>query len=610
VDGGALVENNLTSMPKTLWWRLAAVLCTALALLYVGKVLEARFSPALEPYAAEGDANQVLFQFHRSYDAGTMPAGNLLVDYTEIYTTPPLYRLVLHAMSTFMDPLVAGHVVHLVMWFGGLLAGYLIARRQAGHFAGLAAVVLLAQSMWWFKVIAGGYPRAFGPTLSLWFVWAWLGGRRRLCLALLVLQAGTHPSVMMACGLAYGLATLWRFWKDRQWRPVVEFSIAAVAMLAFGLSQSLLAPEWYGHPITYDEALTHPAFRPDSRIPLVPFPPLFEQALYYSGALFQFTGTSAFPAIASWDNRHHFAVMVLIFAPLVIVAALRRGRLPWPMLLVFVCSFVAYALAREFAFSMHVPTRVLSHVWPVTMAVFLAIAAFEAFRTFLPRHPSVVVVLGLLFAVGPQLALHADGIGTWPLYGSYAGDAPLFTWIKKNTPRGAVFAGSYRSVEPIGLFARRVPYVNWGMAHPFRLGYFAEIERRSVEAYGALWATDLKAVADFGAREKVDYLIVDTRLLDRYDEGKTKVKPFSPIKEKVRPLFDRCHRNDTCALKHIPAGALAFQHRQYRVVDLKKLANLVGETAPAPALPAPPTAVRDAEDDLSSPEPEPGRADQ
>ena len=70
---------------------------------------------------------------------------------------------------------------------------------KTNHFIGLAGAALLARSTYFFRITAGGYARTFGPTLTLFFVAAWLAGKRRLALVILVLQAGIYPSVMMPC---------------------------------------------------------------------------------------------------------------------------------------------------------------------------------------------------------------------------------------------------------------------------------------------------------------------------------------------------------------------------------------------------------------------------
>lgn len=568
-----------------------AVLATVVTLAYVVAIATYRYSPLLQPWTIEGDAKQVIWMFYRYADPGTLPSGNLLFDYSWAYNAPPFYRAIMIPLSTVMDPIRAGHLLQIVLWVAALVAIYVVCRRQVHHYAGLAAVALFAQSPWWHKMAAGGYPRTFGPTLTLIFLAVWLGGHRRAAIGLLVLMAGTHPSPMMGCGLAFGVWTLWNFLKDRQWRPVVELSVAGAVMLALALSQELWTPSWYGPAAWYDEVIDHGAYQRGSRFPFVPHTPLFEGALLYLGALFHHTGHQLFDGLGKWNREHHF---VLLFVPLAVAAVLGAvRRIPFPprLALLFGSAFIAYALSRALAFKLHVPSRPLTHMWPALLAVIVVLVVFMTLKAWLPRRPRLAALLGVLLSVGPVLVIQGDGLGTWPVYGSHVGDAPLFRYLQNKTPKDAVVGGSFRGTDLVGLFGHRIPYVNWTLAHPFRLGYFAEIERRAVRNYEALWASDAATVTRFGQDEGVDYMLVDVRLFDRFDDAGSIVRPFPPITAKIRPFFD-AGRRAGFVLKDA-GDAVVFKHRHWRLVDISKLKNLgttvrPGSSPGAPAADGPP----------------------
>jgi hypothetical protein len=571
-------------------WRWPEIAGLVVVVAYAAAVLYHRFEPAVHPFTAEGDAKQVLPQFYRAYN-GSFPGPDLLVDYSAIYTTPLLYRGLMNVLCRAVDPIVAGHAVHLSLWVAALVLAYRVVagqvRGSVARIAGLTSVVLLAQSMWWFKVGAGGYPRAFGPTMCLAILCAWLEGRRRLCLILLVLQAGTHPSSMMASGIALGVATVVSFLRAREWRPVAEFALASVFVVFFGLSQSLLSPDWYGEPVRAEDVKDAPEFQtPVGRIPLMPFPPKMSTLRRYPGTLFEGVGHVALPELGAWDRRQHH---VLIFGPALlgaIVWSVQRGRrrrggvtdgvddarIPWQPFLLLASGLVAFLLAEELAWKLHVPTRVLSHTWAPLIAVIVPIALFAGLRAVLPRAKRLVAALGVILCLGVPLAGHGDGLGTLFLYSNHGGDAALFRWLKKHTAKDAVFAGNFRAMDNIFLFAQRRVYMNWGMAHPFRRGYWEEVKRRTLLMYQAYYATSLDDVKRFGEDEGVRYFIVDDRRFETFDEGRTIIKPFPPLTAPIRAMFNTC-KASTCVLSNPPPASVVFKHKFWTVIDLKKLSS-------------------------------------
>lgn len=545
---------------------------TLLAIAYVAVVASQRFEKAFDPWRAETDMKQVTFQYYRYYVDGALERGHLMTDYAAVYNAPPFFHAVMAPLSTFIDPKVAASAVNVFLWLGALLALYVAVRVRSNHYVGLAAAVLLAHSAHFFRITAGGYARTFGPTLLVCFIAAWLAGKRRLCLVILVIQAGTYPPVMMPSALAFGVYTLWRFYKDREWRPVVELAVTAVLVLAFAFSQSLLAPDWWGGPLSYEEALKNPAFRGGSRMPFVPHPPLWTWPWRYFDSLFRANGHMLFDWLMRWDKANYHALVVGPFVVAMGIAIARRPKkFPWELVGLFVAAFVSYLLARALAFRLHIPHRPLAHGWPYILAAIIPLAYWLAFSSLLKSRRALATLLAVTFTLAPVGIVLGDGIASAGGYRSYERDKPLYLWLRAHTPLDAVFGGNFQPLDEIPLFAWRIPYVNWKLAHPFRPGYWDEVVRRTKGMYRAFYATEYSQVLDFAEREKVDYLITDRRRFKRLERGDGQL--FPPLRGMVAPMFRECRRKG-CVLENPPPEAVVFTHRNYRVIDLAKLRAL------------------------------------
>jgi hypothetical protein len=552
------------------------VLTTLIVLAYVAAVAWFRFDRAFEPGFIEGDTKQTIWQFYRYNQPGTLPLGHLTTDYAWVYNAPLLYRAIMIPLSMAIDPIVAGNVLHVVLYLGALAALYWTCRTRAGHYAGLVAVAFFVRTPSWHAGGAGGHARTFGATLTLLFIGAWLSGRRRLCLVILVLQAAVYPPPAMACSIAFGVWTLWAFAKDRRARPLVELAVVGVVVLLLCKSQDLLAPAWWGSPVWYDDVVDNPAFRAGGRMVFVPHDPIGSTCVRAIGSLFLDVGHKLFDGVSVWDRAHH-SVLVIAPAAVVLAAALLvpGTRFPRRLLLLLASAFVAYLLARTFAFKLHVPTRVLYHVWPPTLAVVVVVSTFLLAERVLPNRRVLATSLAACIVLAPVLVVHGDALSARPgPYSNVRSEMPVFEWIRNNTRKDAVFAGSYRTMDFVGLLGWRVPYVNWTLAHPFRPGYWSEIERRTLRMYEAYWAADLDTVLRFADEEHVDYFIVDTRHMKSYRETSSNVGPFPPLEAPTRRMWEQCRRTSCVLFEDAVLPAVVRTQGPYRVIHVGKLRTL------------------------------------
>jgi len=154
------------------------------------------------------------------------------------------------------------------------------------------------------------------------------------------------------------------------------------------------------------------------------------------------------------------------------------------------------------------------------------------------------------------------------LWRDYSKDARLYEWIQKKTPKDAVFAGNFQIMDEVPLFGRRRVYVNWKLAHPYRLGYFDLVTERTRAMYAALYAKRIEEVVAFADATGVDYLIVDPARFKTLEKGDGQL--FEPLRSMVKPMFAACEKT-TCALNPPPPSAVVFKSSRYLVVSVAAL---------------------------------------
>jgi len=544
----------------------------SLSLLLIGYILSVtvqRFAQCLTPWVAETDWKQRVWQYWRYHVDGAFPPGNVITDYT-FNAQPPLYHLVMSTLSRLFRPVVAANIVNWIAWAAALWACVFAVRRRTTVVVGLMVALLFVRDDLLHKFSMGGYPRSFGPTLTLLFLAAWLNGRHRLALLVLVAAAGVYPSICVPCGLAYGLwtaATAERTSIKGWLKPNLEVIAAGVVIGVVAQLQSLTAPAWWGPVVWASEA--GPELTAAGRTPWLPLGPFWPKVASYFFEPWNFTGAFWKDATIPWPEHvaHKIGAAVAAVAAVVVVVKGKRAPLPWQMVLVFACAVFAFFLARVLAFKLYLPHRMVQHTVPPIVFVALGLLFFNAgMALFADKTKAVVFVL--LALVVPQFVVSGDGLGS-SRYRSYAARAELYTWIEKNTEINDQFAGYYSVLDEIPFFAVRPVYVNWKMAHPFRKGFFAEIERRTIDMYDAFYCTDLAALLAFGKKNDVKWFVVNDTMFDTLEEGDSQL--FEPTRGKILATLFEPRKASGFALRDPPAAIVAFQLGNIRVLSMAKL---------------------------------------
>jgi hypothetical protein len=558
-----------------------------------------RALPGFMPYTAETDWKQWLWLYHRYSTPGAFPSGQLLTDYA-LSVQPPLFFAVCAGLSWLIGPVPTAVFLYALAMGAAAHCAWWAARARVSPVAALLAALIVLHGYAYFKHAAGGYPRTFGPTLTLWCLAAWMNGRHRQVLLSLLVMGGVYPSVLVPCGLGYGAWSVLFAGRAGFWRRNVLLAAVGVLSVLLAQLQSLRVPDWYGHVVTLKEALAMPALGKLGRTWWVPMPGYWEKVSDY---LFQpLRASGALPLLKLWPHAALAAYLLWglvigllllatykLSAPAGDASASRRDRIlgrigamghsmrtlvPLEPVLMLAGALLAFVLARALAFKLYLPHRVVQHVLPYVLAVAIAIIVGRALAALLSDRRLLWATA--LWAPLTFLAVAGDGMFAGA-FRSYADDKALYQWVEQHTPVQAQFAGTLRVLDEIPFFSKRQAFVNWKMAHPFRLGFYQEIERRVVAMYDAYYATDLSAVLAFCQQEHIDYFIVDDRRFEEVEQGDGNL--FEPLRGRVARLF-LARRASGFALEHVPEAAVVFRHQHYRVIDVTALRRLHGGEQP------------------------------
>ncbi len=574
---------------------------------YVLVVSVQRFSMCFDPWVAETDWKQWVWQYWRYNIKGAFPAGHVITDYT-FNAQPPLYHLVMMALSSVMKPVVAANIVNFVSWALACWACVVAVRRRTHLLVGLACAMLFVHDAGLHRITMGGYPRSFGPTLTLLFMAAWLNGRHRLVLLVLVCAAAVYPSVCVPCGLAYGIWTALTAPRTslKSWlRPNLEVVAAGVVVCLLGQLQSLTAPAWWGPVVWASEAGV--ALTAKGRTAWLPLDPLWPTIGKYlqepwatSGVVWakSLPWTEATARQVGWLTAF---VVAVVGVAVNLKSGVRRLPAPAQMFLLLACAMFSFWLANEVAFKLYLPRRMVQHTLPSIMFVTLCLLFFTT-GVALFGHRSKAAVFVLLALLTPTLVLSGDGFAA-SSYKSYAKNEKLFRWIEKNTKVTDQFGGYYRILDEIPFFAARQVYVNWKMAHPFRLGFYAEIDRRTVEMYDAYFATDLRQLQAFLAKRDIAYFVVNDDTFATLEGGDSQL--FEPTRSKILKGIFRPRLAQGFVLQDPPREIVAFRQGSIRVLSRDKLEAWLARqpassTPAATGAPAEPTPTPTKADDEGS----------
>jgi hypothetical protein len=555
-----------------------------------------RFAPAFHPWSYDPDQRQAVFQYWRYFVSGAFPPGDMLTDYAFVMHAPPLWWLLMATLSTLMGPLWAAKLLNVFVYLATPAVLWRMVKRLSNEWLAWASVVLLLRAAPFHGITAGGYARSFGPLLVLVFLDLWLQRKHTWVLVVLVVQAALYPSVVIPCGIAYGVYVVVKGPMRVRLRQCAGMFVAGLLVLAFGFMQDLRAPSWWGSIVTKAQAEAMPAWGRNGRVNEVPLHPIGEETLRYAGALFIQSGDSVLSVVeqltrparvgkqyvrdAAFDQGGKKALLAVTAVLFVVVLVRRRRDLPMPLWALPVAAFAGYILARIVFFKLYLPYRSLGHTWPYVLAVAWPVLVWLVVDSM--KWPWVAtrkIVIAVTCTLAPVLLVGGHGFSI--ARNAYNVDTPnIPLWqFARTLPRTSTFAGELSQLDALPLMGQVRVTVNRVLAHPFRPGFYSEIERRIHAMYAGLYAADLHDVVEYAHKEHITHIVVSDRFFRAVD-----AHLWAPVDADARKLFTEGQQHGF-ALLHVPQSAVVFSDvaTGRRVLDVDKLLD---GGAPADALPS------------------------
>ena len=136
----------------------------------------------------------------------------------------------------------------------------------------------------------------------------------------------------------------------------------------------------------------------------------------------------------------------------------------------------------------------------------------------------------------------------------------LFEYLGTLPVESMIAAPPYLASD-IPLFARRKVFIQYKLSHPFFDRYWETVKKRTYDFFDAYYAWDRRRVAEFCAKNGVDYLVVD-RFSFRPDALARRAY-FEPFGSYVRTLTAGRSR---FALDELPESAASYSDGRMLVV--------------------------------------------
>jgi hypothetical protein len=580
------------------WWVARAAALGALVWFFV-TVMGFKFNHASSAWSLQGDQHQSIGHFWRYAVDGAIPPGHLLSDYAFAYHSPPLWWAVMAASSSIWGPLASAKALGLLAYaLFALGAVFIVGRRTEWVLGLLVGMLVLRNPPDMPEQITGGMARSMGPALLYLFLYAYLRGRHHLALVSLVLQAAIYPSVVIPCGITYGIDCLVRGPMPVRTRRVAQMFVAGVIVLVLGKSQDFSSPEWWGDPVTYAEAEQMPAWSARGRFPEVPHR-TFESAMQfnlvrpYKDLGNHLAGSEATRFVGQHLEAVFLGIPLACGALGLVFSAWRRRRaaagtagepaafvddgerFPWQSFALFAGSLAGYALVRALAFKLFLPSRqlgfTLQFIIVATMPLLVWYGTANVLPARMPARRALLVVVTALLTVLPAFAFRGDGCATTAAgYLDHQDDKGIWSAVRK-LPLDAEVACDIPFCEYMMPLGQHVPYAARNLTHPLRKGFYEETERRLVESQRVLHATRPEEIHSFVKNENVRYLMYHKK-----EVGQVSKRLYQPAMAKVQAVFSE-GRDRKRLLLDPPKEAVVFRLNGRYLVDLSRFPTTSAE---------------------------------
>lgn len=507
-------EGRAPKDPSNLEHLIPAPMLTALVFL-IGVLVATFFvwPKIVNPYIVEEDSFQHTWWTATFHDPELFQ-NSFYLPYAKSLSTPGLSAL--YWVGTyFTTPYAFGNILTILLYGITGMFIFLAVRNVVAPSIALMVALLFYVHGGQISPMQGGLHRAFAmPTLA-WFLYIITAERYRQFGWSLGVQFLFYPiAALISLGYAglaafFRLINLKRMMSDRWfWASMLIFIVCVITTVQMKKANT---PDDLGPKVTGAEMMESRAFMEDAgRHEYFPIP-----------------STRDFIWEFGFRDSTLMAIYVILF-PFSLIFAWLRGfrveRLLGILASVFFSSIILFILSQILFFKLYIPDRYMEYSMPLVISIMAGIGA--AVPLYFVRTPAMKVVLVLLIAGYSLFNFRAE----IPSYEFKYSDE-LFAFLK-STPKDTLIASDPNFADQAGGLSFRSTYVKFELAHCWYKDFWAENDRRALELYKALYATDFDDVLAFMEKEGVDYLVVRKKYIQPEGFGEYSLY-FSPLEWEI-----------------------------------------------------------------------------
>lgn len=535
------------------------------------------------PGKSTDDALQQVFLFYQAITPGRY-TGDLIFTAMRQYLFPLHWGLGYILTLLIGDPIMASHVMQLIQILLMVIFVWLSVRALANRSVAHLAALWLLHTRPLIERTTGGLPRGWLGPVCACFIYLAVTRRFRAILLLFFIASLLNPPSAFLIGIAYGLLLVFlnfeRDTKNIARKALLEFTLTGI-VVALGMTWLTSRPASIGKMISLQEASHLPQFqRKTGRFKLLPFPPSIE---VFSDlgvkAFWPWSGKKKHEAKSKAPVTHRTALITitgLALILLVIGVIRRRAVITVELVIFFIATIIAYALALKFAFYLYLPSRyVLVPLCLFTIIVFStamwrALSTSENDKSFnLPREWK-----GALGFTGLAMAL--VWFSGWGFLGSagFSVKRPSPDFYKALNPllsENALIGGNPEVFGGTMLFLNRRMLATSETTHPFFPTYYKEMQRRLMVLWNGVYSNSMEHFVTSLSKEGVTHFIFNHRDY-KYEKGKGP-ETFLPVGSWVKKLAQRPKESLVyTSLKHgAKRSCIIYHDKRVLVVEVQCL---------------------------------------
>ncbi|NJK39958.1 MAG: hypothetical protein HC920_21035 [Oscillatoriales cyanobacterium SM2_3_0] len=528
----------------------------------------------------QDDARQHIFWMLRFIDPGLFP-GDLIADYFQS-VAPAGYTAVYQLGAWWgVNPLVFCRILPPILAI--ISTGYFFyfcLEILPIPLTGFIGSLILNQVIWLKDDVASGTPRAFIYPIFIAFLY-YLLRNSRVGVGIAVLLMGLfYPQyVFVACGILILRLFVWKSGLLQLTSQRTDLQISGLGLVGgiLVLLPYALHTSEFGPTINRAQAMQSLEFFPNGR------------SMFFHADPFDFwlTGrrSGMFPKSLLTPVTQSAGLLLpilLIFRNAFPLSHQINSKI-WVLFQLLISAVFMFFMAHAWLFKLHLPSRYTGLSFRIIMATATAIALtliidglfkwiesqknsvqnLKRFNTFLAG--------GLISGILISLLFYPSFVPFFPLVKYRVGEMTGLYSFFQQQPKDIMIASLSGEVNQLPTFARRSILVGREYTIPYHLGYYRQLNQRTLDLLRAHYTPDLTGLKNFIQTYGIDFFLIEqSAFTPDFFEHNDWILEFPP----GQTAFKQIQTGKFPALSTRMNQCLALHYRHFFVVDGACILNL------------------------------------